>query len=359
MKKALFAYNPMSGNRFVPQNLDAITKCFQKEGVYLELYRISEKDRLIEYIKYTKADFIIGAGGDGTLSQIITSMVRYGMYLPFMALGTGTSNNFTRNLDASKSITTMEQAEKIIHDSCNGTIQTIDVGLINKKQVFLTSLAGGNFVDTTFETDKKLKQRLGDIIEHDFVQTKVEQQETKVVENVQKTKEDEIRDRLRSFTRTIPMFIMANSSKGEITIDNFDQNISDEDFVDLTNITKEEFHTLRDGFDYTAENGERKTFGGVFDRYRFNASIAEFQAEKVAKANYFTNDEDIFELIPNQKNNQIFTPRKVVKMMVDGLEKENPELFRRTDSTFIDLYMKSGMYITEIVKKLFANTRQN
>ncbi len=161
MKKALFAYNPMSGNRFVPQNLDAITKCFQKEGVYLELYRISEKDRLIEYIKYTKADFIIGAGGDGTLSQIITSMVRYGIYLPFMALGTGTSNNFTRNLDASKSITTMEQAKKIIHDSCNGTIQTIDVGLVNKKQVFLTSLAGGNFVDTTFETDKKLKQRLG------------------------------------------------------------------------------------------------------------------------------------------------------------------------------------------------------
>lgn len=161
MKKALFAYNPMSGNRFVPQNLDAITECFQKEGVYLELYRISEKDRLIEYIKYTKADFIIGAGGDGTLSQIITSMVRYGIYLPFMALGTGTSNNFTRNLDASKSITTMEQAKKIIHDSCNGTIQTIDVGLVNKKQVFLTSLAGGNFVDTTFETDKKLKQRLG------------------------------------------------------------------------------------------------------------------------------------------------------------------------------------------------------
>ncbi len=205
----------------------------------------------------------------------------------------------------------------------------------------------------------KLKQRLGDIIEHDFVQAKVEQQETKTVESIQKTKEDEIRDRLRSFTRTIPMFIMANASKGEITIDSFDQHISDEDFVDLTNITKEEFHTLRDGFDYTAENGEHKTFGGVFERYRFNASIAEFQAEKVAKADYFTNDEDIFELIPNQKNNQIFTPRKVVKMMVDGLEKENPELFRRTDSTFIDLYMKSGMYITEIVKKLFANTRHH
>jgi hypothetical protein len=205
----------------------------------------------------------------------------------------------------------------------------------------------------------KLKQDLNDIIEHDFVQANVEQQETKVVETVQKTKEDEIRDRLRSFTRTIPMFIMANASRGEITIDNFDQHISDEDFLDLTNITKQEFHTLRDGFDYTTETGERKNFGGVFERYRFNASIAEFQAEKVAKANYFESDEDIFELIPNQKNNQIFTPKKVVQMMVNGLAEESPELFQRTDSTFIDLYMKSGMYITEVVKKLFTNTRHH
>lgn len=220
-------------------------------------------------------------------------------------------------------------------------------------------LAVATYEKSDDKNPEELKQSLTAVIEHDLVQVQVEQQETKVVENVQKTKEDEIRDRLRSFTRTIPMFIMANASRGEITIDNFDEHISDDDFVDLTNITKQEFHTLRDGFDYTNEHGERKNFGGVFDRYRFNASIAEFQAEKVAKANYFENDDDIFELIPNQKNNQIFTPKNVVQVMVDGLEKESPELFQRTDSTFIDLYMKSGMYITEIVKKLFANTRQN
>ncbi len=220
-------------------------------------------------------------------------------------------------------------------------------------------LAVATYEKSDDKNPEELKQSLAAVIEHDLVQVSVEQQETKVVENVQKTKEDEIRDRLRSFTRTIPMFIMANASRGEITIDNFDEQISDEDFVDLTNITKAEFHTLRDGFDYTNEHGERKNFGGVFDRYRFNASIAEFQAEKVAKANYFENDDDIFELIPNQKNNQIFTPKKVVQMMVNGLEEESPELFQRTDSTFIDLYMKSGMYITEIVKKLFTNTRHN
>jgi len=203
-----------------------------------------------------------------------------------------------------------------------------------------------------------LKQGLIEILEYDFVQNKVAQKEEEKVEKVQKTKEDEIRDRLRSFTRTIPMFIMANSSKAEITIDNFDLEIDATDFEDLTSITKEEFHKLRDGFDYE-ENGVRKTFQGVFNNYRFNASIAEFKLKKDQLANYFTAEQDIFELIPNQKTNQIFTPKKVVQMMVNQLEEHDPSLFTRTDATFIDLYMKSGMYITEIVKKLFANTRKH
>ena len=202
-----------------------------------------------------------------------------------------------------------------------------------------------------------LKQKLIDTIELDFVKNKVTEKEQEVVEKVQKTKEDEIRDRLRSFTRTIPMFIMANSSKDEITIDNFDLEIDDNDFVELTSIFKEEFHKLRDGFDYE-EDGKRKTFQGVFNKYRFNASIAEFKLKKNQLANYFTSEEDIFELIPNQKTNQIFTPRMVVQMMVNQLEEHDPSLFTRTDSTFIDLYMKSGMYITEIVKKLFNNTKK-
>jgi hypothetical protein len=204
----------------------------------------------------------------------------------------------------------------------------------------------------------ELKLQLMNAIEDDLVKSKVEQKETEAVEKVQKTKEEEIRDRLRSFTRTIPMFVMANDSKEEITIDNFDLEIDAADFEDLTSITKEEFHKLRDGFDYE-ENSELKTFQGVFNKYRFNASIAEFRQRKQELANYFTAEEDIFELIPNQKTNQIFTPKKVVKMMVDQLEAHDPSLFTRTDSTFVDLYMKSGMYITEIVKKLFHNTRKH
>ena len=37
------------------------------------------------------------------------------------------------------------------------------------------------------------------------------------------------------------------------------------------------------------------------------------------------------------------------------LEKENPGCFDNPDATFIDPYMKSGLYIAEIVKRLFRS----
>jgi hypothetical protein len=43
--------------------------------------------------------------------------------------------------------------------------------------------------------------------------------------------------------------------------------------------------------------------------------------------------------------------------MVDRLEKENPGCFDDPDATFADLYMKSGMYITEIVTRLYQSKR--
>ena len=72
---------------------------------------------------------------------------------------------------------------------------------------------------------------------------------------------------------------------------------------------------------------------------------------------YNTNNGDIFDYIPAQKTNQIFTPKPVVKDMVDRLEKENPNCFDDPEATFADLYMKSGMYITEIVKRTFQSNK--
>lgn len=98
--------------------------------------------------------------------------------------------------------------------------------------------------------------------------------------------------------------------------------------------------------------------GQLFDPIVFDDSVKEFMNKKSQLADYFSeeNKEDIFDYIPPQKTNQIFTPKKVVKDMVDMLEQENPGCFDTPDKTFMDLYMKSGMYIAEIVKRLYRSS---
>lgn len=170
--------------------------------------------------------------------------------------------------------------------------------------------------------------------------------------------EEEIRSHLRGFSRTIPSFIMAYGD-GELTLQNFDDYTEADVFKEVTGITEDDFRLLRDGGDYTdPDSGEQKHFTGhLFDEIVFNDSVNEFWNKKQQLANYFdeNNDEDIFDYIPPQRTNQIFTPKVVVEKMVDMLEERNPGIFDDPGKTFADLYMKSGLYITEIVKRLYKN----
>ena len=91
----------------------------------------------------------------------------------------------------------------------------------------------------------------------------------------------------------------------------------------------------------------------------FDDSVREFLKKRDALADYFADNstEDIFDYIPPQKTNQIFTPKPTVAKMCDILEAENPGCFDNPDNTFIDPYMKSGLYVTEIVKRLFRSKK--
>lgn len=191
------------------------------------------------------------------------------------------------------------------------------------------------------------------------VETSVKEKESQAV---QKT----IKDHLRGFTRTIPSFLMAygtddNHMERTITIDNFDEIVPTDVFEEVTSTTLENFRLLRDGgYAKNEETGEMEYFkGGIFDPVIFNQSVIEFMKKKDQLSQYMKEDAkgDIFDYIPPQKNNQIFTPKWVVKKMVDELEKQDPSCFDDPDKTFIDLYMKSGLYPAEIVKRLFQSKK--
>lgn len=234
-----------------------------------------------------------------------------------------------------------EQIRKDYEEKVNQVNKEFKNTVINELQKGITE--AGKAVVQRVETDKKNKKKQ-DI-------------------------ESDIRDHLRGFSRTIPSFLMAYGENNTVTLSNFDTIVPEQVFQDVTSITTDQFRFLRDGGDYYLkdDNGtpiqdeaHKKHFNGhLFDEVVFNDSVKEFLAKKQNLANYFenSNEKDIFDYIPPQKTNQIFTPRKVVKEMVDLLEKENPGCFDDDTKTFADLYMKSGMYITEIIKRLYNSPK--
>ena len=165
----------------------------------------------------------------------------------------------------------------------------------------------------------------------------------KQVEKEEAEQENTIHDHLRYFARAIPMILMAYG-KPDTKLDTFEKFIDSSTFKELVGITKEQFQELRDKHN-------------LFNEEVFNSSIKEFLTRKAELADYYDNDNslDIFDYIPPQQTNQIYTPKAVVKKMIDVLEKESPGIFKSKDHTFLDPYMKSGLFITEIVKRLYKN----
>lgn len=259
---------------------------------------------------------------------------------------------------------TMSQAEQVVKQNANviareveivkkqAEIKQAEAKIEYDRQVAVAQNNESAVVDakTKFETAQKeiadnLKKEVistVDVKTRELMQKSTETILQKVEEKKKMTVEDDVRARLRGFARTIPSFLMAYGTP-DTSLENFDATIKDEVFKEVTGITLDQFRVLRDTYNF-------------FDAVVFNESCLEFLHKKEKLANYFdeSQSEDIFDYIPPQRTNQIYTPKKVVKLMIGKLEEENPNLFTDKDKTFADLYVKSGLYLTEIVKRLYA-----
>lgn len=264
---------------------------------------------------------------------------------------------------AKESSVTVAQAEQVVKQNAN--VLAREVAMVKKqaeiKEAEATTMyyrevaaaannksavveAKERYEATKQEIAETLKQELSTKVAEktkELTQKSTEEILQKGEEKKKTTVEDDIRARLRGFARTIPSFLMAYGEP-TTTLANFDDNITDSVFKEVTGITLDQFRALRDTYNF-------------FDGVVFDESVQEFLHKKAELANYFDDSqtEDIFDYIPPQRTNQIYTPKKVVKMMIDKLEEENPDIFTDKDKTFADLYVKSGLYLTEIVKRLY------
>lgn len=263
---------------------------------------------------------------------------------------------------------TAHVAEAVIQHSTNAIAREIeivqkqtDIKYKEAKVEYERVLAETSHDAATLAQVKATYEQTQKRIEEDFKKNVSSTVETKTRELVQQSTqvilekagnkkknvvEDDVRARLRGFSRTIPSFLMAYGEP-KTQLANFDCTIKDSVFKEVTGISLGQFRALRDDFNF-------------FDEMVFNQSVQEFLNKRAILANYFDESqvEDIFDYIPPQQTNQIFTPKRVVKMMVDHIEKENPKIFTDETKTFADLYVKSGLYLTEIVKRLYVGLEE-
>jgi diacylglycerol kinase (ATP) len=158
MDKAILIYNPKSGHRSVPEQLDYIIKRFLDNDVLLQPYRINSdncEERLVSILTTGNYKYAVVSGGDGTVSSIANIILKNNMDMAVGIIPSGTCNDFARSLNISVDL------KQCLDTILNGNMTEIDVGLINDKHYFLNTCAGGIFVDVSFSTSSELKRNLG------------------------------------------------------------------------------------------------------------------------------------------------------------------------------------------------------
>lgn len=163
MKRYKLVYNPRSGDASFKGRLDRVIGQLQKQGIEVHPWRLGRNCFVEDLIKDMKKneddkfyDGILVSGGDGTISNTVSAMIRSDLKLPIGIFPYGTSNDFATYLGIPKNV----------DDCCDlvisGNTKFIDVGKVNDKH-FINVVSMGMLMGIPHNTDTQLKNSLGKI----------------------------------------------------------------------------------------------------------------------------------------------------------------------------------------------------
>ena len=156
MKKMLFIYNPNSGMGLLKPKLSDVLDIFVKGGYEVTVYPTQKyHDAVRKMGEYEEQyDLVACSGGDGTLDEVVTGMMKREKKVPIGYIPAGTTNDFASSLHISKNM--LEAADTVV----NGVPFACDVGEFNE-DYFVYIAAFGIFTDVSYETKQSMKNVLG------------------------------------------------------------------------------------------------------------------------------------------------------------------------------------------------------
>ena len=156
-KNVLLIVNPFSGKMQAKNDLMKIVKtlCDADYRVCIHTTRCRKDATKVVEERAKDYDLVIACGGDGTLNEVMTGVIRSGYEGDVGFLPAGTTNDLANTLKLPKSL--VKAAQLIAY----GAPRPMDYGCFNKNQYFAYIASFGAFTETSYNTDQKAKNVWG------------------------------------------------------------------------------------------------------------------------------------------------------------------------------------------------------
>lgn len=157
-QKLLFIFNPHSGKGQIKNNLVDIVDIMVKAGYDVTIYTTQARADATRKVMEEAANFdrIVCSGGDGTLDEVVTGLIKSDMNTPIGYIPAGSTNDFANSLGIPKEM--VKAAEVAVGKNpfpC-------DIGDFNS-DTFVYVAAFGLFTEVSYKTSQQLKNIFGHV----------------------------------------------------------------------------------------------------------------------------------------------------------------------------------------------------
>jgi len=158
MKKLFFVFNPTAGKAQIKNRLLEIVDMLTKSGYDVIAHPTQRELDAYEQVsaRANEFDMIVCCGGDGTLNEVVSGLMKMDSRPPLGYIPAGSTNDFARSLAISKDFTKATAA------IVEGDPYPCDIGKFNG-DTFVYVAAFGAFTDVAYETEQTWKNALGHI----------------------------------------------------------------------------------------------------------------------------------------------------------------------------------------------------
>ena len=161
MKHVFFIYNPRSGKKTIVAKVTWIIDQLTKAGYDVTVRPTQSRGdatetaaRICSESDTHDYEFILCSGGDGTLNEVISGVMRCENKLPVAYIPAGSTNDFAHSLNIP------DKADAALRSILEGSYFPVDIGTFNDKY-FTYIAAFGAFTEVPYETSQQQKNILG------------------------------------------------------------------------------------------------------------------------------------------------------------------------------------------------------